>query len=141
MNHNHLINFSGYDNEEEKLLKDLQPSGGPTVRRQQILASTEGITSSDDMECEASCSSTQQPSKGIPSAANLQWQPVKPAPPPTKSFPKTAVPSSPFMSMPPPPPPAAWPSSTDDSEDSDSLYSMLMSWYMAGYHTGNFPSY
>ena len=134
------FSFLGYDNEEQVLLKDLQPSGGPAVRRQQILASGEGVTSSDDMECEASLDASSQPA-----AHGLHWQPVNPAATqrPAKSFPLPGPPSMPFspssLSIPPPPPPSAWPSSTSDL-DSDSLYSMLMSWYMAGYHTGKWHS-
>ena len=35
--------------------------------------------------------------------------------------------------MPPPPPPV---SSSDVAHDNDALASMLMAWYLSGYHTG-----
>ena len=77
------------------------------------------------MECEAFQSSKPAP------IAGLSWQPVKPEPMPP-NFPEQNF----GMSIPPPPPPTAWPSHGTAEMDSDSLYSMLMSWYMAGYHTG-----
>ena len=39
----------------------------------------------------------------------------------------------PFAPMPPPPAPV---NSNDVSHDSDALASMLMAWYLSGYHTG-----
>lgn len=136
------MHFLGYDNEEEVMLESLEPSAGPASRKQQLLeASGDASNSSDDMEYETTKSST----KGLP---HLQWQPVLPtsvsagltthhnqqhAKPLASSFPGVSS-----FGIPPPPPPAAWPSPniTAGELDSDSLYSMLMSWYMAGYHTG-----
>ena len=133
--------FLGYDNEEEVMLESLEPSAGPASRKQQLLeASGDASSSTDDMEYET----TKSPSKGLP---NMQWQPVLPTPvsaglttnqnqQPAK--PLASFPGAPSFGIPPPPPPAAWPSPniTAGELDSDSLYSMLMSWYMAGYHTG-----
>lgn len=108
------------------LLKDLQPSAGPAARNQQIITARDASLS-EDMECELP---TQSPSKSTP-FSGLDWQPVKQEP---------LLPSFPGMghvsSIPPPPPPTAWPAPGSTEMDSDSLYSMLMSWYMAGYHTG-----
>lgn len=39
----------------------------------------------------------------------------------------------PFAPMPPPPAPV---NSNDVSHDNDALASMLMAWYLSGYHTG-----
>lgn len=81
--------------------------------------------SSDEMESEVSNevkAKTSQSSK---------WEPI---PPPTSFFP--SGPS--HFPIPPPPPPSIWPGGQLSGEDPDALYSMLMSWYMAGYHTGEF---
>lgn len=108
------------------MLKDLEPSAGPAARNQQIVAAGD-VSVSDDMECEAPF---QSPSKSAAATSGLNWQPVKP-----ESFP--AFPGMGHISsIPPPPPPTAWPTPGSTEMDSDSLYSMLMSWYMAGYHTG-----
>lgn len=40
-----------------------------------------------------------------------------------------------FAPMPPPPAPV---NSSDVSHDNDALASMLMAWYLSGYHTGYF---
>ncbi len=114
----------GYENEEEVSLKCLEMSKGAAARRQQTteaaIAAGSSETSGDETE-----------SKVVPEAS-----PKKPA---------TATPSvrlgagprpSPFA-VPPPPPPAVWPKGEMTAgQDPDALYSMLMSWYMAGYHTG-----
>lgn len=121
---------TGYNNEEEVSLGDLLPTAGPAARRKQISEAVD-VYSSDDMECELPYKS---PPKAASSAVpDLKWQPVEP----DSSFPTHihGHASHAPMSIPPPPPPAAWPSGAE--MDSDSLYSMLMSWYMAGYHTGN----
>jgi hypothetical protein len=118
----------GYDNEEVVFIKDLKPSSGLAARNQQIVAAGEvAPESSSDMECEG----FQSPSKPVP-IAGLDWQPVRPEP----LIPNFSVPNHSMSSIPPPPPPSAWPAHGTAEMDSDSLYSMLMSWYMAGYHTG-----
>lgn len=109
------------------MLKDLEPSLGIAARNKQIALSAD---SSDEMECEVPSQSPARP----PPNTGLHWQPVEPEPFP--SFPgMDHVPS-----IPPPPPPSAWPSHGSEQIDADSLYSMLMSWYMAGYHTGKVDS-
>ena len=116
------------------MLKDFEPSAGPLARNQQIVAASGDVASSDaDMDYEASFQSPSKPTQ----ISGLDWQPVKPDPVPGIS--QLSMPSFPGtgqMSIPPPPPPAAWPSHDAGEMNSDSLYSMLMSWYMAGYHTG-----
>lgn len=88
------------------------------------------------MECEALIQSPNKPTSG------LEWKPVQPISStgmdwnPTMSEHIPGLAGHSHMSIPPPPPPAAWPSHSSTEMDSDSLYSMLMSWYMAGYHTG-----
>ncbi len=130
------------------MLKDLEPSAGPAARNQQIAVSGDVASSDADMDCEAPF---QSPSKLTP-ITGLDWQPVKPDPVlpgisqmSMPSFPGMGqMPSFPGMgqmSIPPPPPPAAWTSHESSEMDSDSLYSMLMSWYMAGYHTGRMKSH
>ena len=109
------------------MLKDLRPSNGAWSRRTQIEASRE--MSSDEMICEASNKSPVCTEK-VRESNTLEWEPVQPLP----SFPK-----KPDGFIPPPPPLAAWPSSSTSDENQNSLYSMLMSWYMAGYHTGKSP--
>lgn len=118
----------GYENEEVVFLRDLKPSAGAAARKQQIVASCETAPEgSSDMEQDSEV--FQTPSKPLP-AAGLNWEPAKPDPLP--KFPGMSN----MSSIPPPPPPTAWPTSASAEMDSDSLYSMLMSWYMAGYHTG-----
>lgn len=117
------------------MLEFLESSAGPSARKQQLIeASGEANNSSDDnMECE----NTKSPNKGQP---NMQWQPVQPTPvaagsSANQSDQTNKTPASflgaPSFGIPPPPPPAAWPSPnvTAGDLDSDSLYSMLMSWY------------
>ena len=125
--------FLGYENQEEVLFKVLQPSAGEEARRMQQTVATAVETSSDEMDSQPV---EEQPSKkkqGAKGSAHFQWEPVK------EASNHKADSSSSHFPMPPPPPPSAWPSSTTSAndQDSDSLYSMLMSWYMAGYHTGN----
>ena len=114
------------------MLKDLRPSNGPESRKIQMEASRE--MNNDEMECEASNKSPIQTHE-VGESKKLEWEPVQPS---------LNVPKKSYVFNPPhipPPPPTAWPSSNLSEENSDSLYSMLMSWYMAGYHTGKLPVY
>ena len=115
------------------MLRNLQPSHGEESRKKQIEASRE--VSSDEMEYEGSPTKSQD-------TQELKWEPVQSIPRhvtrPANTF-NPHPPSASTNSFIPPPPPASWPSTGKSSEgDSDALYSMLMSWYMAGYHTGIF---
>ncbi|KAK7808646.1 hypothetical protein U0070_010045 [Myodes glareolus] len=101
-----VVVYTGYGNREEQNLSDLL---SPTCE----VANNTG-------------QSTQEP--------GLRFNgPPPPPPPPPPFLPPCWMP--PFPSGPPiiPPPPALSPDCLDDT---DALGSMLISWYMSGYHTG-----
>lgn len=70
----------------------------------------------------------------FPSAPNVSAQ-LGSRPPFVTGRPSCDYPFQPPPSFVPPPPPA-FEGSDDIASDQEALYSMLISWYMSGYHTG-----
>ncbi len=50
--------------------------------------------------------------------------------------PKAVIGEFPGLAIPPPPPPPMFTSASTGAANEDSLYSMLLAWYMSGYQTG-----
>lgn len=134
-----FVRYTGYGNEEEHNIKDLQR----VHRHKEKHADTENETdsgvdgrsgrSSQPNSHSASRPHMMPPGWGgpAPSAAypGHMFSGMPPPPPPPSFF---SMPGIPFM--PPPPPPPAFEEMSH--ENSEALCSMLMSWYMSGYHTG-----
>ncbi|XP_063597710.1 survival motor neuron protein-like [Penaeus indicus] len=120
-----VVRYVGYNNEEEVPLSKLQKSRGESARKQQEddadfdnSEASSSVAESDiqtDTDCERS-SKRQKP-------RHRQYSDMMPPP---------KLPTSGPSFVPPPhlPTPAA------TRHTSEALHTMLMSWYMAGYHTG-----
>uniref|UniRef100_A0A8D3DNH1 Tudor domain-containing protein n=1 Tax=Scophthalmus maximus TaxID=52904 RepID=A0A8D3DNH1_SCOMX len=146
--------FTGYGNEEEQNLEDLlaELSEGDDETDAKV---KEAESSTEESESSAANKPKQQPhSKAQKSKAHKEPPPMwaagfpgfPPCPPPTHAFrqkgsrqsgahgpiPPSWPPMMPFgPPMIPPPPPMS-----PDMMDDEALGSMLISWYMSGYHTG-----
>ncbi|RWS09467.1 survival motor neuron protein-like isoform X1 [Dinothrombium tinctorium] len=105
-----IVRYIGYGNEEEQLLTDLMPSKGKSSRKIQEKAAREVIMNET--------STPEHHQFTIPSPPKEAQQNDIPflVPPPPTYF---------------PPPPV---------KEDDALASMLMSWYMSGYHTGYYQA-
>lgn len=113
-----VVKFSGYGNKEKVPLSSLTPSYGPTaILEQKIRASTLAESTVTDLNESfySPSSSTCNSHKFIPADlsenSSLASKAIPPIPPP------------PFLAG-------------QSIESTDSLSSVLMAWYMAGYHTG-----
>lgn len=118
------VKFIGYGNKEKVSLANLKPSYGKAAVTEQKVEATSSV-------------------KGPPSELNESFfSPSSSAG--SKMFPKihsNIDPSFNFgqdVSMPPMPPPSFL--SGLPVDQSDSLSTVLMAWYMAGYHTGRFEA-
>ncbi|NXH17399.1 SMN protein, partial [Bucco capensis] len=148
-----VITYMGYGNQEEQNLSDLlPPASHETVNGKGSYGENETPYSTD--ESERSSQSPQNKNnctKARFSPQNLRF----PAPPghpglgkvssasSEKNLPATAKASPSFLSCWPPPFPAGPPlipppppMNPDSPEDDEALGSMLIAWYMSGYHTG-----
>ncbi|XP_015508836.1 survival motor neuron protein-like isoform X1 [Parus major] len=142
-----VVTYTGYGNQEEQNLSDLRPpTSDETVNGMSHSGENENETPYSTDESEKSSQSSRNKSdctKARFSPQNLRF-PTPPPPPPGlgRSGSKFKAPPSflscwppPFPAGPPliPPPPPMRP---DSAEDDEALGSMLIAWYMSGYHTG-----
>ncbi|XP_069483624.1 survival motor neuron protein-like isoform X1 [Ambystoma mexicanum] len=141
-----IVVYTGYGNREEQNLSDLlPPSNSDTEDTKPDSKENEVDTpySTDESEPSSRCAASKPPSRAVPKTA--AWNSHFPQfPLPGLGRPGTKVSEAPpflsgwpppFPSGPPmiPPPPPMGP---DSSEDDEALGSMLIAWYMSGYHTG-----
>jgi survival motor neuron protein len=119
-NNSCVVKYIGYGNEEKKSLNELKPSLSKRERKlQSQLSQRQDINNSNsDTDQDINCVNDSKQNKSsstsswfMPSSSNSTSQPIVPPP----------LPFSASSSMP---------------NDDESLASMLMSWYMSGYHTG-----
>ncbi|XP_057286827.1 survival motor neuron protein isoform X2 [Pezoporus wallicus] len=106
-----VVTYTGYGNQEEKSLTDLLPAAIDEINESETPCSTDGSEGSQ------SPGNKNSFMKGRFFPENLRF----PVPP--------GVPG--LGRLIPPPPPMRL-----DSEDDEALGSMLIAWYMSGYHTG-----
>ncbi|XP_017689290.1 PREDICTED: survival of motor neuron protein-like isoform X4 [Lepidothrix coronata] len=144
-----VVTYTGYGNQEEQNLSDLlPPASDETVNGTGNSGENENETPYSTDESEKSSQSPRNKNnctKARFSPQNLRF-PTPPPPPPVPGLgrpgSKCKTPPSflscwppPFPAGPPliPPPPPMRP---DCPEDDEALGSMLIAWYMSGYHTG-----
>ncbi|NWH41512.1 SMN protein, partial [Chloropsis hardwickii] len=153
-----VVTYTGYGNQEEQNLSDLlPPASDETVNGMGHSGENENETPYSTDESEKSSQSPRNKNnctKARFSPQNLRF-PTPPPPPPIPGLgrvsstlteiiyvPLLSAPPSflscwppPFPAGPPliPPPPPMRP---DSAEDDEALGSMLIAWYMSGYHTG-----
>jgi len=106
-----LVTYIGYNNEEKQLISNLKSTLGKAARQAQTREAT--IDESLSGVAEEAANVVGQPSKAEPQSQHSN----------RKRF------------VPPMPPPPDFFDNAGNHED-DALASMLMSWYMSGYHTG-----
>ncbi|KAM6035555.1 survival motor neuron protein isoform 1-T1 [Theristicus caerulescens] len=141
-----VVTYTGYGNQEEQSLSDLIPAASDeTVNGMGNSGENENETPYSTDESEKSSQSPQNKNnctKARFSPQNLRFPAPPAAPGLGRHGSKFRVPPSflscwppPFPAGPPliPPPPPMRP---DSPEDDEALGSMLIAWYMSGYHTG-----
>ncbi|XP_076323179.1 survival motor neuron protein-like isoform X1 [Tachypleus tridentatus] len=106
-----VVHFLGYGNEEEVRIGDLLASQGKHARAQQELAAQGYFADNIDVE-----------------GSNPAWQYANQLHGPSTSF---------IPDIPPLPP---FPLDDEGVTDDEAQASMLMSWYMSGYHTGYYQA-
>ncbi|XP_061164202.1 survival motor neuron protein-like [Saccostrea echinata] len=129
-----IVRYRGYGNEEEQILDNLRSAPGRRSQQQKLSAGEAGsLADSMDWCGQRSDASSKDPNithgskhhhhKSAQSGGS-PW----PGVPPVPTFPVHNIPF-----VPPPPPLIA-----EDPLDGDNevMCSMLMAWYMSGYHTG-----
>ncbi|XP_027835823.1 survival motor neuron protein isoform X2 [Ovis aries] len=151
-----VVVYTGYGNREEQNLSDLLSPTSEVANIEQNAQENENESQISTDESENSSRSPlnkpnntrsraapwtsflppppHMPGSGLgPGKAGLNFSGPPPPPPPPPHFLSCWLP--PFPAGPPmiPPPPPICPDSLDDA---DALGSMLISWYMSGYHTG-----
>lgn len=125
-----LVRYIGYNNEEFVSISNLKESLGEDARRKQ---EAEALAADQDIEEDSARgdSSTPPPStqkaKGAARGTSSNW-----------SQEKTGQQSD--IPFPPPPPTLSFLQSGRRTEEDEALASMLMSWYMSGYHTGYYQA-
>ncbi|XP_033125163.1 survival motor neuron protein 1-like [Anneissia japonica] len=149
------VTFKEYGNEEEVELSELRPSQSKNrPARHDISENETGST----MEFSDYMYSPAHPAEYL--GPHGPWHPnpwmMPPMHPPQQFMPPYSMPAvSPYtVPMPyfprpsgfqnmssrvppvPPPPPLIRPPNVETDEDDDALHSMLIAWYMSGYHTG-----
>ncbi|XP_059692581.1 survival motor neuron protein isoform X2 [Haemorhous mexicanus] len=135
-----VVTYTGYGNQEEQNLSDLLPPASDETNENETPYSTdESEKSSQSPRNKNNCT------KARFSPQNLRFPtpPPPPAPGLGRSGSKLKAPPS-FLSCWPPPfpggppliPPPPPPMRPDSAEDDEALGSMLIAWYMSGYHTG-----
>ncbi|NXG54917.1 SMN protein, partial [Hemiprocne comata] len=152
-----VITYTGYGNQEEQNLADLlPPDNNETVNRMGHSGENENETpySTDESEksfqsprnktnCTKARFSPQNPHFHTPPAApglgrvssvlsEIIYMPLLSLMAPPLFSPSCAPPFPPGPPLIPPPPPMR----PDSPEDDEALGSMLIAWYMSGYHTG-----
>uniref|UniRef100_A0A6J0TC48 Survival motor neuron protein 1 n=1 Tax=Pogona vitticeps TaxID=103695 RepID=A0A6J0TC48_9SAUR len=142
-----VVVYTGYGNSEEQNLSDLLPpvdDEGTNEERSTAENENETLYSTDESDL-----SFQSPGSKHNPKKPAQWNshfPPPPPPPPVLGSGRTGMKFSgppPFLGWPPPfppgpplipPPPPLL--SQDSPDDDEALGSMLIAWYMSGYHTG-----
>ncbi|XP_021394571.1 survival motor neuron protein isoform X2 [Lonchura striata] len=134
-----VVTYTGYGNQEKQNLSDLLPPASDETNENETPYSTdESEKSSQSPRNKNNCT------KARFSPQNLRFStPPPPAPGSGRSGSKFKAPPS-FLSCWPPPfpagppliPPPPPPMRPDSAEDDEALGSMLIAWYMSGYHTG-----
>nr|XP_034956018.1 survival of motor neuron protein-like [Zootoca vivipara] len=138
-----VVVYTGYGNKEEQNLSDLLPPTDTEGTNEKSAAENENETQYSTDESDISFRS---PGNKYNRTKSAQWNSHFPPPPPVPGLGRTGMKFSgpppflsgwppPFPSGPPliPPPP---PFSPDSPDDNEALGSMLIAWYMSGYHTG-----
>ncbi|KAM9331402.1 survival motor neuron protein-like [Gastrophryne carolinensis] len=145
-----IVVYTGYGNSEEQSLAGLRfpdSSEAESDQKEQV-RDVNGEEHSADESDRSSQTSETRDHPNAASTKNPQWNPpFPPAPPPFMSglgrprenphqapsffpgWPPSFPPGPPLI---PPPPPM----NPDITEDDEALGSMLIAWYMSGYHTG-----
>ncbi|RUS82708.1 hypothetical protein EGW08_009545 [Elysia chlorotica] len=160
-----IVQYIGYGNKEEQELSNLLPINTPLSSQDQLTDTASEAESSNTKPCAQENVSSKQKSKipptssrqsnkrrqqqswpwfGAPAFPPPPFGHMPPPPPPPPNFPPFQAPgyqaSGPSMPMPPMfpsiPPPPPWFTEKGSGEENEALYSMLISWYMSGYHTG-----
>uniref|UniRef100_A0A8C5YQ01 Survival motor neuron protein n=1 Tax=Marmota marmota marmota TaxID=9994 RepID=A0A8C5YQ01_MARMA len=128
-----IVIYTGYGNREEQNLSDLlSPTSEVANNIEQNTQENENESQVSTDESENSSRSPGNKPNNIKSKAT-PWDCFLPPPPPMPGSglgPGKLSWYSAFLIIPPPPP------ICPDSDDADALGSMLISWYMSGYHTG-----
>ncbi|XP_062602897.1 survival motor neuron protein 1-like [Saccostrea cucullata] len=127
-----IVRYRGYGNEEEQILDKLRSAPGRRPRQQKLSAAEAGsLADSMDWCGHKSDASSKDASithgrthPHITQSGGFPWPDVPP-------IPTSLAHNIPFV---PPPPPLI----AEDPVDGDNevMCSMLMAWYMSGYHTG-----
>ncbi|XP_064591620.1 survival motor neuron protein [Zonotrichia leucophrys gambelii] len=143
-----VVTYTGYGNREEQNLSDLlPPTSDETVNAMGHSGENENETPYSTDESEKSSQLPRNKSnctKARSSPQNLRFPtPPPPAPGLGRSGSKFKAPPSvlscwppPFPPGPPLIPPPPPPMRPESAEDDEALGSMLIAWYMSGYHTG-----
>ncbi|KAK2706888.1 survival motor neuron protein 1-like [Artemia franciscana] len=145
-----IVKFVGYENEEEVSLKSLMRSGGTRARDRQLKDSEEekrALAVAEDDESDSSSMQTEpteRPSTPTASSRAERSRQQEPA------FMEANGNSASFQEyyhqvsgqVPPPLPPPLALLNTEGlaGDEADAMSAMVMSWYMAGYHTGYYVS-
>ncbi|XP_053909786.1 survival motor neuron protein isoform X2 [Cuculus canorus] len=131
-----VVTYTGYGNQEEQNLSDLLPPASDETNENETPYST------DESEKSSQSAQNKNCTKARFSPQNLRFPSPPGAPVLERPGSKFKTPPSflsrwppPFPAGPPliPPPPPIGP---DSSEDDEALGTMLIAWYMSGYHTG-----
>ncbi|XP_019486706.1 PREDICTED: survival motor neuron protein-like [Hipposideros armiger] len=121
-----VVVYTGYGNREEQNLSDLlSPTSEVANNIEKNAQENENESQISTDESENSSRSPGNKPNNIKSKA-APWNSFLPPPPP---MPGSGM--GPGKIIPPPPPICS-----DSLDDADALGSMLISWYMSGYHTG-----
>jgi survival motor neuron protein len=142
-----LVRYTGYGNEELQELANLKASLGNKAREAQTREALEAQAVVDD---QASSHVLQEQAASVPFqvsvATNSSMAPPPPPQPPhvplmahpkpRESSTRKRTPSATPHSMGTPPPPSFLAMAGPPPQEDEALASMLMSWYMSGYHTG-----
>ncbi|GFR89074.1 survival motor neuron protein [Elysia marginata] len=161
-----LVEYDGYGNREEQQLSNLLPVVAPPSSQDQLTDTASEAESMGSRPSARENISTKQKNKSTSNSSNKRRQQNSwpwfgasafppPPPPPFGSMPPPPPPpppnfsmfqapgyqaSGPSMPMPPIfpsiPPPPPWFTEKGSGDENEALYSMLISWYMSGYHTG-----
>lgn len=135
-----LVRYVGYENEEVRATSLLKDSAGDQARLKQThmaVSESEQTGMSDGQDCQASPSHE---------SVSVTKTPVKITCTPGNQTDKSPGmrQDSPWIPCPPPPslnlPSLSSSTSGTGSEEDEALASMLMSWYMNGYHTGYYQA-
>lgn len=116
-----IVRYFGYNNEEEQLFSNLKPSLGKESRQTQIEEAALDRLNSEGLEQNL----VGQGDSSVDRSAKTDLNQEMPS-----------VAGSSRKRLVPPPPTAFNDSNCPQVQEDDGLASMLMSWYMSGYHTG-----